>query len=72
MSKARVIAEALRSLGDLGTTNYAKDKKLCYDAADLIEDQEERIDIMMEGNKITPGSGIQMELDYEYRDEIRQ
>ena len=38
MSKARVIAEALRSLGDLGTTNYAKDKKLCYDAADLIEE----------------------------------
>lgn len=53
MSKATDTARRLRTLGDLGTTNYKADRALCYQAADMLEDMEERIDIMLEGNKIT-------------------
>lgn len=72
MSHATEIAARLRSLGDMGTTNHKADKALCYEAAALIEDMEERIDIMMEGNRITPGAAVQTEMNpYEYRDEMR-
>lgn len=73
MSRATEIAKELRDLGKVGCVNYKYQQALCNEAADLIEDQEERIDIMMEGNKVKPETGVQMEIDpYEYRDEIRQ
>lgn len=74
------LARKLRSLAETGIVNARKDAALLREAAAwieemdrLLEDAQERIAIMMEGNRIQPGDARQMDMrDYEYRDEIRR
>lgn len=62
------LIKELRQIAELGIVNHKRDVPVIIEAADRLEEQEERIAIMLEGNGLTEVSGL---LDPDFRREIR-
>lgn len=50
MGRAERLTRELRAVKEIGIVNYKRTQELCGEAADLIEEMEERIAIMMESD----------------------
>ena len=62
------LIKELRQIAELGIVNHKRDVPVIIEAADRLEEQEERIAIMLEGNGLTEVTGL---LDPDFRREIR-
>lgn len=66
--KTSELIKELRNIAEIGIVNYKRDVPVITEAADRLEEQEERIQIMIEGNGLTEIAGL---LDPDFRREIR-
>ena len=66
--KTDELVRKLREIAEIGIVNHKHDVPAIIEAADRLEEQEERIAIMIEGNGLTEISGL---LDPDFRREIR-
>ena len=66
--KTDELIRKLREIAEIGIVNHKRDVPVITEAADRLEEQKERIDIMIEGNGLTEIAGL---LDPDFRREIR-
>lgn len=66
--KTSELIKELRNIAEIGIVNHKRDVPVITEAADRLEEQEERIQIMIEGNGLTEIAGL---LDPDFRREIR-
>ena len=66
--KTDELIRKLREIAKIGIVNHKRDVPVITEAADRLEEQKERIDIMIEGNGLTEIAGL---LDPDFRREIR-
>lgn len=66
--KTSELIKKLRNIAEIGIVNHKRDVPVITEAADRLEEQEERIQIMIEGNGLTEIAGL---LDPDFRREIR-
>ena len=66
--KTDELVRKLREIAEIGIVNHKHDVPVITEAADRLEEQEERIAIMIDGNGLTEISGL---LDPDFRREIR-